>query len=644
MVRKLNYWGFAMLLLVCPFFASGQSTKVYDEMKSKYPDMFAVLLKHQEHVDISLANGQIKVQESIYRELLHLNEQSNVLAEDEVYTSHFNKLVNLKAATLVPNGKKYRRIEVERYTEKDDNSSGVFYDDSKSTFFVYPALQPGARTIKEYTKEITDPRFLTAFYFGSGLPTEQSQLSIVLDKDIELSYRLMNTDGLAVDFNKEEKNGRVTYTWTASEVEKLQTEPRAPKLSYVAPHIVYHISKATINGQAQAILANVDDLYRMYADFVKEINLEDDPQLRTIVDSLTHNLATEAEKVRAIFYWVQDNIKYIAFENGMRGFIPHSAGLVCNQRYGDCKDMASITQHMLTLAGIKSHLVWVGSRDIPYLYTEVPTPIVDNHMIAAWDNNGQYVFLDATSKYTPMGLPSSMIQGKQALIALDHERYLIEEVPIINAATNVIADTSRLAIVDGSLKGSGTLSLAGYPKVFNSYRIIGLDTKEEADFVTGIVNKGSNKFFVEDYALKNLHDKDKPLQVDYTYKLDDYYRDLGDEIYLNLNLNKSYFNDLIDTAQRQLPLEQEYYHTRNHQVVFELPAGYAVEYLPESSSYSNEVASYTISYQQQGNEIVYSRSIAINYLLLPQSGFQAWNEVIKQLSEQYREVLILKKL
>jgi len=155
----------------------------------------------------------------------------------------------------VPDGRKYKTVNVERYTEKDDSNSGVFYDDSKLTFFVYPAVQPGARTIKEYTKEITDPRFLTAFYFGSGLPTEQSQLSIALDKDVELSYRLMNAENLNVDFKQEEKNGRVIYTWTASEVEKMQSEPRAPKLSYTAPHVVYHISKATIDGQEQPVLA-----------------------------------------------------------------------------------------------------------------------------------------------------------------------------------------------------------------------------------------------------------------------------------------------------------------------------------------------------------------------------------------------------
>jgi hypothetical protein len=28
------------------------------------------------------------------------------------------------------------------------------------------------------------------------------------------------------------------------------------------------------------------------------------------------------DKVKAIFYWVQNNIRYIAFEDGIAGFLP----------------------------------------------------------------------------------------------------------------------------------------------------------------------------------------------------------------------------------------------------------------------------------------------------------------------------------
>ncbi len=69
----------------------------------------------------------------------------------------------------------------------------------------------------------------------------------------------------------------------------------------------------------------------------------------------------------------------------MRGLIPHPASYVCEKRYGDCKDMANLIVSMLHMAGVNNaYHTWIGTRDLPFKYTEFPTPIVDNHMIATY--------------------------------------------------------------------------------------------------------------------------------------------------------------------------------------------------------------------------------------------------------------------
>ena len=75
---------------------------------------------------------------------------------------------------------------------------------------------------------------------------------------------------------------------------------------------------------------------------------------------------TDEAKARRIYKWVQQNIKYVAFEDGMEGFIPRDASLVCSRRYGDCKDMASILTKMLQYSGVEACFVWIGTRSLPY--------------------------------------------------------------------------------------------------------------------------------------------------------------------------------------------------------------------------------------------------------------------------------------
>ena len=54
--------------------------------------------------------------------------------------------------------------------------------------------------------------------------------------------------------------------------------------------------------------------------YKKSVNKPD--ELKAKVTELTKGKTTDIEKVKSIFYWVQDNIRYIAFEDGLAGFIP----------------------------------------------------------------------------------------------------------------------------------------------------------------------------------------------------------------------------------------------------------------------------------------------------------------------------------
>ncbi len=49
------------------------------------------------------------------------------------------------------------------------------------------------------------------------------------------------------------------------------------------------------------VLGEINDLYRYYSNFVKNINLVEDENLKETTLSLVQNLNTEQEKIKAIF-------------------------------------------------------------------------------------------------------------------------------------------------------------------------------------------------------------------------------------------------------------------------------------------------------------------------------------------------------
>ncbi|SHK32670.1 DUF3857 domain-containing transglutaminase family protein [Hymenobacter psychrotolerans] len=649
---KANKWSggvLALLLwavLALPVARAQQPTQLVAEMQAKFPGEKAVYLDYRTDLTLEAKGDSVLVLARHHQDMLHLDAQSVAYVNDKVYNSHFSRLQKLDARTMVPSGNSYKAVKVTDYKEKFELQSGIFYDDTRSTTWTFPAVAPGARTVTDYTVRHPDPRFLNPFYFGSYVPVRHAELTVTAPRNIKISHRLFHTEGLNISFSKQEKGNTITYRWTADNLPSPPRDSDGPEAAYYLPHLVYFVEEVpSADGQARKVLAGVPELYNLYSGFVSKLDPQESPALRRVVDSLVVGAKTEQDRVQRVYYWVQDNIRYVAFENGMGGFIPRDAGAVYAKRYGDCKDMANLTREMLRMAGVKSYLTWIGTRDLPYRYSELATPGVDNHMITTYEASpGKYVFLDATNKYMPFGMPSAFIQGKEALMAIDGKNCKVVDVPVMSQDRSPVSDVSALTLDDkGGLRGKGSLQLAGYPKVMQSYALDGLDQTEETKYIKSLLERGNNKFFVDKYRVSHLDTRDQPLTIDYEYRLQDYVQKLDDEIYVNLNLERPYAHDRIDADKRRLPRVNEYA-TQNHsRTELEIPAGYDVEYLPPVAEMNDPVFGFKVKYERQGNKIVQDKQVYINYLMLQPKQFHQWNAVVDKLNAAYRETVILKR-
>lgn len=623
-----------------------QPTQLVAQMQAQFPGEKAVYLDYRTDLTLELKGDSVLILARHHQDMLHLDAQSVAYANDRVFNSHFSRLQKLEARTMVPAGNSYKAVKVTDFKEKFELQSGIFYDDTRATTFSFPAVSPGARTVTDYTVRHPDPRFLVPFYFGAHVPMRHAELTITAPRSIKVNYKLFHVENTPINFTKQEKGNLITYRWTAENLPSPPRDDDGPEAAYYLPHLVYYVEEVpSMAGQARKMLAGVPELYNLYSGFVSNLDPKESPALHKVVDSLVVGAKTEQERVQRIYYWVQDNIRYVAFENGMGGFIPRDAGQVYAKRYGDCKDMANLTREMLRMAGIKSYLTWIGTRDLPYRYSELATPGVDNHMITTYEASpGKYVFLDATNKYMPFGMPSSFIQGKEALLAIDGKNCKVVGVPVMEKDRSPISDVSAVMLDDkGGLRGKGSLQLSGYAKVRQSYALDGLDQQQENKYVKALLERGNNKFFVDSYKVSHLDTHDKPLTIDYEYRLQDYVQKLDDEIYVNLNLEQPYAHDKIDATKRRLPRVNEYAHQNRTRTELEIPAGYDVEYLPAAAESQDPLFGFRIKYERQGNKIVQDREVYINYLMLEPKQFSQWNAGIEKLNAAYRETVIFKK-
>lgn len=77
--------------------------------------------------------------------------------------------------------------------------------------------------------------------------------------------------------------------------------------------------------------------------------------------------------------------------------------------------------------------------------------------------------------------------------------------------------------------------------------------------------------------------------------------------------------------------------------VLNIPNGYSIDYFPENISIENEFGKIEISYELKENQLIYRHLILMDFIVLKQSQFKAFNQLIQKIEKQYKESIVLKK-
>jgi transglutaminase-like putative cysteine protease len=638
--------GSTLIALVFVAMANAQSI---DELRTAYPNANGVFLHKNERVTISVNDEGIPIVSiDNEQERLFLNENFKYYTEDEIGYSSFIEIDNIQPFVHIPNDGKYKKVKVKEIVEEDAYDESVFHDDYKLKTFFYAGLQNGGKTSLTYTERLTDPHFFGSFYFSTYLPVITSTYSIQTPLDMEIEFTMFGSDEekAKISYAITTTSSAKIHTWTANNVPENKYEDGSVDMRYVTTHLQARIHSYTHNGERKHLLRDVSDLYSYYREFVNGVNDDVAPELKALADSITKGIEASDEKVKAIYYWVQDNIRYVAFEDGMGGFVPRNASLVCDRKYGDCKDMTSLLYVLINSVGVPAYYTWVGSRDVPYTYTDVPTPAVDNHMICTYFNGKEYVVVDGTGTGTIYGFPTSFIQGKQALIGLNDTEFKVIDIPIIDANVSSTIDTVYVRFAGNEIKGTAKVQYTGYSRIYLSDYVKNLSEKQRQEFSDESFKKGSNKSVCSLSEIRGLEDRESPLEMDYTFRTPEYTNSYKDEIYFNPFLKKYYSSDRINVETVKNPRDNPYKETIKEVVYIDIPDGYSVNYLPEGLTYKKEKFGCEVSLKisENGQQVVLETAYVTNYLILEPSDFADWNEMIKKLNELYSELIIFKEI
>lgn len=518
---------------------------------------------------------------------------------------------------------------------------GIFYSDARICYFDLPLVKKGSISEVVFEKTILDPRYFTLVYFMEDQAVREQTLTVTVPEWMKAEIREYNLEKYQVQKNvSTSKNGDKVYEYKLSNVPAFANERWSPGPTHYAPHLLILNQSATPDGNTYTYFRTLQDQYAWYRSLIIQ-NGTAEASVKEKAMEITGGLTGDEQKVKAIFQWVQDNVRYIAFENGIAGFKPARAQDVLRKKYGDCKGMANLVTEMLRGIGLDARNCWLGTNHIAHDYS-TPSLCVDNHMISAWMRNGKPVFLDATEKFTGMGEVAERIQGRQVLIE-NGDSYLLEKIESPSFRQNTAYESRKFTIEGNNLAGHITHTWKGASKqrLLSGFHESKKD-KQEAELIE-YLSEGKPNFAISNLKIRNISNYQNDLELEYDVNWKNVLTVFGEEAYLELDNRRLFDNFSINKDKRKLPY---CFNSKEHWVfetILSLPSKFSVQTLPEKLMIRQPGYDMTASYTQSAGTLTYTCEISLKECELKPSDFGQWNQDIERLTSFYNQQIVLQQ-
>ena len=552
------------------------------------------------------------------------------------FSTKHQKLKVLYAYTVLPNGQKLKPAkEAYNIVSPPFESQAPIYSDLKYQTISMPGVAPGAtihygfvlKTVKPYMKG----QFWAANYFQERYPVEESSMVARIPLGRKVKIKAYHMEGVKPRVTREK--GYMVYRWRVTHVPALEEEPSMPPTDELAKKVVI------------TSLSSWDQVARWYHSLAREA-LKPDDRVKRAVKAIVKGARDRDEAIRRIYDFVAQNIRYVGMEFGINGYKPHKAGDVLENRYGDCKDHATLLIAMLRVMGVKAYPVLIPTQDVANLDPEVPRPTAFNHEIAAMEVKGRLLFMDTTAEVTPLGDLPAGDQDRRVLV-VKGDRALLARTPLFPPQRNVEGYRGTFTLEPGGdLVGTMEFYYRGIYASMERYLFLTSTPQSIRRHIEQMATSISPGFDVVSYNLSPYRDLDHQVITVTLEGKDRLYATPTAHLLILHPPVPSYSRlaSLVAPRKRHYTYVVGYRMSKESQATIRIPGGYDVYLLPEDYSFKNRVGSLKISWQREGREIRFHSLLVLDRAFIPVDLYgqlrDLFNLTVKALKNQ---VLILKR-
>lgn len=573
----------------------------------------------------AIGDKVVEIQEDAEYEFISLKKFGSLS-----YAEFYNKFIELKSfKRAFKYGTKYVQSD-KMGIDRSVTDDGVFYDDSRVQYYPIRFSQKGAMARVTVKKNYTDGKYLTRIFFNDDYPTKERAIEFKVPDWLTVDFKKMNFEGKKIEVTETKKGGYTFYLFIMKDVPAYKSEYRRIGRAYTDPHIIVQIKSFESKGEELKGFDKTEDVYAWNNKLYLMAGNEKD-KLQKQLTQITQGKTTDADKIKAIYYWVQDNIRYIAYEDGYSGYIPASAQEVLSKKYGDCKGMANLLTEFLKLAGYDAHFTWIGTRSIPYPQS-TPALCVNNHAISTLYFNNKPYFLDATEKYVPFGENAFRIQGKEAMISKG-DKFDIQQVPNTSSEENSLSTKADFTLANDVITGKVKVTLTGNQRTEFHQSYQDLSIKEQEEYLNNFLEFGNDNLIATNIKTSELKNRDLPVTIEGNIDLSNTVNNISGNKYVSVDFFPKTLERFVPDEKRVEGYDLDDVIKFEDQISLTVPSGKKFIDKPEDLELKFDGYEFKGQYTVVGNKITLNKILSIKNSVIKKTDFANWTKFIESIKD-----------
>jgi hypothetical protein len=557
------------------------------------------------------------------------------------------KLLSFHVWSIGPDGHHYAMKDSE-YMEAGTSGNGILYADERVKMASPPGADPGGVIAWETVQQLPFYSSEDDWPFQNSVPTVETSFEI----DLPPGWHQY-----PVWFRHEAVPATETVpNHTRWEIDNLKAidlsqVPLHPAWAALAGRMTAHFSANPIP-EGNALWQKIGTWYQGLAAPESEGGSDISTEARSVAGD-----GDFMARLTKVADFMQQQIRYVGIEIGLGNLQPHSAEEVFRNRYGDCKDKATLMISMLSSVGIRATWVFVDHRrgvidpGTPSIFgdhvitaIEIPAGYDNPRLQAAVTTRSgrRYLIFDPTNQYVPIGEIPENEQGSYGLLVAGADSEVIQ-LPMLKPDTDSTDRTAKFKLSpDGTLTGEVTVLHSGASSWNLRENLSMASEKDQRKNLEQALQQSFSNFTLGTEKAENVLALDKPLEMQYQVTAPMYAKDAGSLLLVRTRVIGSDAYELLDKP-RVYPISFDGAGTWKDDFDVMIPAGYMVDDVPDAVNMDVGFASYHSEVKAANGVLHYHREYRLKQVTLPASDYGALLKLEAAITTDENSDAVLKK-